>query len=61
MTGRREGVAARLKRLNNNLISIHCVAHHLALAAGQASETSLKKYFVTCFISTIIRQFVKLV
>ena len=39
MTGRREGVAARLKRLNSNLISIHCVAHHLALAAGQASET----------------------
>ena len=39
MTGRREGVAARLKRLNSNLISIHCVAHRLALAAGQASET----------------------
>ena len=39
MTGCREGVATRLKRLNNNIISIHCVAHRLALAAGQASQS----------------------
>ncbi len=39
MTGRRTGVAARLKALNGNLISIHCVAHRLALAAGQASQS----------------------
>ena len=36
MTGS-EGVATHLKRLNSNIISIHCVAHRLALAAGQAS------------------------
>ena len=37
MTGSREGVATHLKRLNSYIISIHCVAHRLALAAGQAS------------------------
>lgn len=39
MTGRKSGVAARLQRLNKNIISIHCIAHRLALAAGQASES----------------------
>ena len=39
MTGRKDGVATRLRRLNSNLISIHCVAHRLALAAGQASQS----------------------
>ena len=39
MTGRREGVATRLKRLNNGIISVHCVAHRLALAASQASQS----------------------
>ena len=39
MTGRRDGVATRLQRLNSNLISIHCVARRLALAAGQASQS----------------------
>ena len=39
MTGRREGVATLLKRINNNIISIHCVAHRLALATSQASQS----------------------
>ena len=39
MTGRRDGVAARLRRLNSNIISIHCIAHRLALATSQASES----------------------
>lgn len=38
MTGRHEGVAARLRRLNGSIISIHCVAHRLALATSQASS-----------------------
>ncbi len=39
MTGRKQGVATLLKRINNNIISIHCVAHRLALATSQASES----------------------
>ena len=39
MTGRKNGVAGRLQRLNCNLISIHCIAHRLALATSQASES----------------------
>ena len=39
MTGRREGVATCLRRLNNGIISVHCVAHRLALAASQASQS----------------------
>ena len=39
MTGRNEGVATRLKRLNINIISVHCVAHRLALATCQASQS----------------------
>lgn len=36
MTGRVSGVAARFKRRQPVLTSIHCIAHRLALAAGQA-------------------------
>ena len=39
MTGCREGVATQLKCLNKNIISIHCVAHRLALASSQASQS----------------------
>ena len=39
MTGCREGVATQLKCLNKNIISIHCVAHRLALATSQASQS----------------------
>ena len=38
MTGRVSGVATRLKQKQPSLTSIHCVAHRLALAAGQAGE-----------------------
>ena len=38
MTGKHSGVAARIKSKQPILTSIHCIAHHLALAAGQASD-----------------------
>ena len=38
MIGRISGVATRLKQKQPALISIHCCAHRLALAAGQAGE-----------------------
>ncbi len=38
MTGRLNGVGARLKRLQPILTSVHCVAHRLALAAGQSGD-----------------------
>ena len=37
MTGCRSGVAARLKKHNWEIISIHCGAHRLALASSQAA------------------------
>ena len=37
MTGRLNGVGARLKRDHNpNIMQMHCIAHRLALAEGQA-------------------------
>ncbi|XP_045187536.2 zinc finger protein 862-like [Mercenaria mercenaria] len=36
MTGRKNGVGVKLKEYSPQLIQIHCVAHKLALAAGQA-------------------------
>jgi len=36
MTGSKFGVSTRLKQKQTILVSIHCVAHRLALAAGQA-------------------------
>jgi hypothetical protein len=36
MTGRLNGVGVRLKQFSPHMIQIHCVAHRLALAAGQA-------------------------
>ena len=46
MTGKENGVAALLKRVNPYLISIHCVAHRLALASSQAASevSTIVKY-----------------
>ncbi len=46
MVGRSTGVATRLKRQNSEMISIHCGAHRLALASGQAANsiTYLKNF-----------------
>ncbi|XP_070542020.1 uncharacterized protein C17orf113-like [Ptychodera flava] len=47
MTGRLNGVAARLRRdVNSSLVSVHCAAHRLSLASSQAAKSieSLKKY-----------------
>ena len=38
MTGRLNGVAARLKRHSPRMISVHCVAHRIALAAAYAAD-----------------------
>ena len=32
-------MAARLQRVNSGIVSIHCVAHRLALAVSQASQS----------------------
>lgn len=39
MTGRRTGVATRLRAHNPEMISLHCSAHRLALASSQAAES----------------------
>jgi len=50
MTGKNNGVATRLKRVNPFLISIHCMAHKLALCTSQES-TGIQ--FVSTFKETL--------
>ena len=38
MTGRRSGVAARLKGHNPEIVSVNCCAHRLALASSQVAQ-----------------------
>ena len=38
MSSNKEGVAGKLKRLNPNIISVHCIAHKLQLCVSQAAE-----------------------
>ena len=38
MTGKRNGVGARLRAENKALINIYCIYHHLALACGDAID-----------------------
>ena len=38
MTGRLNGLGAKLRRRNSKLIQVHCVAHRLNLAASQAGR-----------------------
>ena len=33
------GVATRLKSLNPSMVSVHCIAHRLALACSQAADS----------------------
>ena len=59
MTGRLNGVAARLKRHSPRMISVHCVAHRLALAAAHAADgitylQQFKSILQTLFFSTKI-------
>ena len=57
MTGRRVGVATRLKHLCS-IISIHCVAHCLSLAAGPVSQriSYLRRFkeILGTFITTLL-------
>ena len=39
MTGRQNGVATQLWRMNSGIVSIHCIAHCLELAVSQASQS----------------------
>ncbi|CAB4037742.1 zinc finger 862-like, partial [Paramuricea clavata] len=39
MTGKKNGVAAKLRSDNKPLINVHCIAHRLALACGDASNS----------------------
>ena len=45
MTGRHRGVAALLRAMNSQIISVHCVCHRLALATGQAIK-KMKEYLL---------------
>lgn len=38
MTGKRNGVAALLRRECKLLLNVHCICHHLALACGDAND-----------------------
>ena len=46
MTGKHSGVATRLKVHNPHMVSIHCIAHRLALAAAHSADAVpyLKKF-----------------
>lgn len=57
MTGVRGGVTSLLKLKNEHLVSIHCIAHRLALASGQAADKVpyLKRY--QAMINTIFKYF----
>jgi hypothetical protein len=35
MTGRKNGLVVRVKRLNNLVVGVHCAAHRCALASSQ--------------------------
>ena len=39
LVGKQNGVAALLKRENTCMIDVHCIAHRLALASSQSSES----------------------
>ena len=38
MTGKNNGVAARMKDLNRHIVSIHCICHKLSLACCDTNE-----------------------
>ena len=55
MTGQHNGVSAQLKALQPSIISIHCVAHKLALAVSQAARiVSPVQRFKNCINSLFV-------
>ena len=38
MVGERNGVAARLKRLHQSIVNLHCICHKLALMCGDSGD-----------------------
>ena len=57
MTGSRSGITTRIKRKNPFALSVHCIAHRLALASGQAADNIpyLKRY--QHYINTIYKYY----
>ena len=55
MVGKHLGVATQLKTMQPIFTSTHCVAHRLALAAGQAGEKI--KFLADVFKPTLRRLF----
>lgn len=52
MVGEHKGVATLMKHLNPHMQSFHCIAHKLALAAGQAMDGV--DYLEKCFSPTLV-------
>ena len=50
MTGRHNGVASKIKQAVGHVFAIHCVAHRLALASGDAAD---KVDYLVTFASTL--------
>ena len=50
MTGIHNGVAARLKRVNNVMLNFHCICHRLALAC---SDSENETEYVTAYIKEV--------
>lgn len=57
MVGCRTGVTTQLKAKNPYILSIHCIAHRLALASGQAADAVpyVKQYQL--YVNSIYRYF----
>ena len=53
MTGKRNGVAARLKQMKPSLVSVHCIAHRLApiRSADQVSPVKKFKSYLNSFFT----------
>ena len=55
MTGKQNGVGTRLKHRQPIVIGIHCVAHHLALAASQSGDAVP---YISCTFKPTLKQLV---
>ncbi|XP_052775845.1 zinc finger protein 862-like [Mya arenaria] len=57
MTGVRGGLTTLLKRRDPHLLSIHCIAHRLALASGQAADKVQYLVKYQAMINTIFKYY----
>lgn len=61
MTGKRNGVASKLREESKLLLSVHCICHRLALACNDANDDvayikTVEKYLYSCGHYFIIQQ-----